>query len=86
MLITEWNLEEAQQAWLAQGRDEGRSEGRNEGIEIGVGRGRNEGIEIGMGRGRNEGKEQARKEILSFIAKGYTLEDIQRELSATVRK
>ena len=40
-LITEWNLEEAQQAWLAQGRDEGRSEGRNEGIEIG--RGRSEG-------------------------------------------
>ena len=31
MLITEWNLEEAQQAWLAQGRDEGRNEGRSEG-------------------------------------------------------
>jgi len=69
MLITEWNLEEAQQAWLAQGRDEGRSEGRTEG--------RNEG--------RNEGKEQARKEMLNFIAKGYTLEDIQRELSAAAR-
>jgi len=69
MLITEWNLEEAQQAWLAQGRDEGR----------------NEGIEIGVGRGRNEGKEQARKEMLNFIAKGYTLEDIQRELSAAAR-
>ena len=78
MLITEWNLEEAQQAWLAQGRDEGRSEGRSEGIEIGLGRGKNEG--------RNEGKEQARKEMLNFIAKGYTLEDIQRELSAAVRK
>jgi len=37
MLITEWNLEEAQRAWLAQGRDEG----RNEGIEIGVGKGEN---------------------------------------------
>ena len=33
MLITEWNLEEAQRAWLAQGRDEG--------IEIGVGKGEN---------------------------------------------
>jgi len=74
MLITEWNLEEAQQAWLAQGRDEGRSEGRNEGRS----EGRNEG--------RSEGKEQARKEMLDFIAKGYTLEDIRRELSAAVRK
>jgi len=33
MLITEWNLEEAQRAWLAQGRDEG--------IEIGVDKGEN---------------------------------------------
>jgi len=31
MLITEWNLEEAQRAWLAQGMDKGRNEGRVEG-------------------------------------------------------
>ena len=31
MLITEWNLEEAQKAWFDEGRDEGRNEGRNEG-------------------------------------------------------
>jgi len=78
MLITEWNLEEAQQAWLAQGRDEG--------IEIGVGRGRNEGIEIGVGKGRSEGREERDREVLGLIAKGYTLEDIQRELSAADRK
>jgi len=30
MLITEWNLEEAQRAWLAQGRVEGKGEGRDE--------------------------------------------------------
>jgi len=69
MVITEWNLEEAQRAWLAQGRDEG--------IEIGVGRGRNEG--------RAEGREERDKEMLDFIAKGYTLEDIQRELTSTVQ-
>jgi len=39
-----------------------------------------------VGRGRREGKEQGRKEVLDFIAKGYTLEDIQRELSASVRE
>jgi len=74
MLITEWNLEEAQRAWFAQGMDKGRNEGRNEGIEI------------GMGKGRDEGRDEGREEVLAFIAKGYTLEDIQRELSATVRK
>ena len=68
MLITEWNLEEAQNAWLAQGRVEG--------IEIGVGK----GIEIGVGKGRDERD----KEVLDLIAKGYTLEDIQRELSVSV--
>jgi len=64
MLITEWNLEEAQRAWLAQGRDEG--------IEIGVGKGRKEG--------RDEGRKERDREVLDFIAKGYSLEDIQREL------
>ncbi|MCL2192844.1 MAG: hypothetical protein FWB78_05575 [Treponema sp.] len=61
MLITEWNLEEAQRAWLAQGRDEG--------IEIGV----------------DKGREERDKEVLGLIAKGYTLEDIQRELTPTVQ-
>jgi len=56
MLITEWNLEEAQRAWLAQGR----SEGRQEGLE----------------KGRQEGLAEA----LDLIAKGYTLDDIKREL------
>jgi len=60
MLITEWNLEEAQRAWLAQGRDEG--------------------IEIGVGKGRDEGRRERDREVLDFIAKGYSLEDIQREL------
>lgn len=68
MLITDWNLEEAQQAWLAQGRTEG--------IKIGIGKGRDEG--------RNEGREERDKEVLELIAKGCTLEEIQRELSATV--
>jgi len=35
MLITEWNLEEAQRAWFAQGMDKG----VDKGIEIGVGKG-----------------------------------------------
>jgi len=70
MLITEWNLEEAQNAWLAQGRVEGRVEG----------------IEIGVGKGRDEGRKERDKEVLDFIAKGYTLEDIQRELSVSVRR
>jgi len=35
MMITEWNLEEAQMAWLVQGR----VEGMDKGIEIGVGKG-----------------------------------------------
>ena len=30
MLITEWNLEEAQRAWLAQGKAEGRAQGKAE--------------------------------------------------------
>jgi len=55
MLITEWNLEEAQKAWF----DEGRNEGRNE------------------ERGKRD------KELLDLIGKGYTLEDIQRELAST---
>jgi len=77
MLITEWNLEEAQRAWLAQGRVEGKAQGRVEGrVE-----GKAEGIEIGVGKGRKERD----KEVLDFIAKGYTLEDIQKELSSTVR-
>jgi len=72
-VITEWNLEEAQRAWLAQGRVEGKAQGRVEG--------KAEGIEIGVGKGRKERD----KEVLDFIAKGYTLEDIQKELSSTVR-
>jgi len=97
MLITEWNLEEAQRAWLAQGRAEGKVEGIEigvgKGIEIGVGKGIEigvgKGIEIGVGKGIEigvgKGKKERDKEVLDFIAKGYTLEDIQKELSSTVR-
>jgi len=76
MLITEWNLEEAQKAWFAQGMDQGINQGRAEGINQGRVEGRNEG--------RNEGREERNKEVLDLIAKGYTLEEIQRELAATV--
>ena len=69
MLTTEWNLEEAQRAWLAQGVDKGRVEG----------------IEIGVGKGRVEGRKERDEEVLGLIAKGYTLEDIRRELSSTAR-
>jgi len=65
MLITEWNLEEAQRAWLAQGIDKG--------------------IEIGVGKGRVEGRQERDREVLNLIAKGYTLEDIQKELTSAVR-
>jgi len=81
MLITEWNLEEAQRAWLAQGRAEGKVEGKAEGKAEGKVEGKAEGIEIGVGKGKKERD----KEVLDFIAKGYTLEDIQKELSSTVR-
>ena len=40
----------------------------------------------GINKGRNEGKEENAKKVLDFIAKGYTLEDIQRELTATVQR
>jgi len=83
MLITEWNLEEAQQAWLAQGRDEGIEigvgKGRNEGIEIGLGRGRNEGIEIGLGRGRSEGRSEGEGNIVALLESGKSPEEIIRE-------
>jgi len=39
----------------------------------------------GINKGRNEGKEENAKKVLDFIAKGYTLENIQRELTATVQ-
>jgi len=39
----------------------------------------------GRNEGKNEGKEENAKQVLDFIAKGYTLEDIQRELTATVQ-
>jgi SOS response regulatory protein OraA/RecX len=41
----------------------------------------NEGIEVGVNKSRNENA----KKVLDLIAKGYTLEDIQRELTSTVQ-
>jgi len=35
--------------------------------------------------GRDEGREERDREVLDLIAKGYTLEDIQRELTSTVQ-
>jgi len=41
----------------------------------------NEGIEVGVNKCRNENA----KKVLDLIAKGYTLEDIQRELASMVQ-
>jgi predicted transposase/invertase (TIGR01784 family) len=42
MLITEWNLEDAQHVWYEDGLEDGREEGREEGIEKGIEKGREE--------------------------------------------
>ena len=44
-----------------------------------------EGWEGGKEEGRGEGREERDREVLNLIAKGYTLEDIQRELTSTVQ-
>ena len=63
MLITEWNLEEAQRAWFAQGMDKG----VDKGIEIGI----PQGIEIGVGKGEGN--------IVAMLESGKSPEDIIRE-------
>jgi len=66
MVLTEWDLDEAQEAW--------ENKGREEGIGIGMRRGREEGIGIGMERGRLE----ERREIITLIEQGASLNDIKR--------
>jgi len=48
-------------------------------LEVRYEEGRDEGIEIGVDKGR----EERDREVLGLIAKGYTLEDIERELTST---
>jgi len=42
-------------------------------------------FEEGWEGGKEEGREERDREVLNLIAKGYTLEDIQRELTSTVQ-
>jgi len=79
MLITEWKLEEAQMAWLAQGRKEGRNEGRKEGRKEGRNEGRKEGRNEGRKEGRNEGIAIGAGNIVAMLKSGKSPEDIIRE-------
>jgi len=48
--------------------------------------GREEGWKGGREEGWKGGREERNREVLSLIAKGYTLEDIQKELTSTVQR
>jgi predicted hydrolase (HD superfamily) len=83
MLMTEWNLEDAQQIWyedglevgLEKGLVKGREEGREEGLEVGLEKGREEGLEVGLLKGKEEGREEGREETArNALAKGISLE------------
>jgi len=74
MLMAEWNQADA----LAVRYEEGLNEGRIEGLNKGRIEGRDEGW--------NEGRGERDRELLDLIGRGYTLEEIQRELSAAARK
>ena len=74
MLVTEWSLETA----LEVSKEEGEQRGERRGIRIGEQRGEQRGIRIGEQRGIELGANQ----VLELIDKGYTVEDIRRELRA----
>ena len=42
-----------------------------------------EGREEGLEEGREEGREKRDRELLAFLDKGYTMEDLRRELAGT---
>ena len=71
MLFAEWNQEEALAVRYKEGMEAGVNRGRQEG--------RNEGRQEGMGIG----VEKKRQELLALLDKGYTLEDLRRELTRT---
>jgi hypothetical protein len=70
MLTTEFNLKDAQEVWL--------EEGREEGIEIGIER----GIERGIEKGREEGVEK----VLLLLKSGYLPEEIEQILKEEHQK
>jgi len=67
MLLTEWNLEDAQKVWY----EEGMEEGIEKGIEKGWEKGREEGIEEGWEKGREEVARNA-------LAQGASLDFVQK--------
>ena len=74
MLMTEWNLDDA----LAVRYEEGWLGGKEEGLEIGLEQGREEGW---LG-GKEEGLEIGQMQMLDLFKKGYTVEEIERQLQA----
>ena len=75
MLFAEWNQEEALAVRYKEGMEAGVNRGRNEGRREGRNEGRQEGMGIGV--------EKKRQELLALLDKGYTLEDLRRELTST---
>jgi len=94
MLMTEWNLddalavryEEGLEIGLEQGREEGWLGGKEEGLEIGLEQGLEQGREEGWLGGKEEGLEEGleigQMQMLDLFKKGYTVEEIERQLQA----
>ena len=68
---------------LLEGRTKGMEQGMQQGMRQGMEQGMRQGMEQGMQQGMEQGRLEVHKEVLGLIDKGYTLEDIRRELLAS---
>jgi len=81
MLSMEWDWDTALEVREEEGWERGRIEGHEKGRVEGRMEGRVEGRIEGRVEGRTEGRTEGHNELLALLDKGYTAEDIRRELS-----